>query len=360
MKRMRCWTRILWYAGVFWLLCGLFTKGDVVRAVFRDTLTECFIAVLPVLFPYMVLSRLIVSLDLFSPLVRILRLDTRLSLPGPFPVVWLLGNLCGYPVGAAECAALVRRGNLDAKKAGILCALASHGNPVYIVQVAGVLCWNSALFGWLLFAAQFLFTAALTVFVWIRWRKGASPLTADTVSLAHSECTGVLSALSSALGDSAAACVSICGTVIFYSLLIALLPVMPIWSSAMLSAILEFTSGVSRGAAYGGIYGALITGFALGFGGLSVLTQIADRLRGTGISMRYTVLCKLCDGVWMAFAAAILWIILPHGAETTLVETAAHPFPVWLPFIGWAIFTPGLIIWVLALWKKKEICTPQR
>ena len=359
MKKMRFWTLLLWCTGVFWLLCGLFTRGDVVRTVFRDTLTECFTTVLPVLFPYMVLSRLIVSLDLFSPLIRLLRLDTRLSLPGTIPVVWLLGNLCGYPVGAAECAVLVLRGSLDAKSAGILCALSSHGNPLYIVQVAGLLYWKSARFGWLLFAAQLFFTSVLSVCVWLHWRKGGSRPTPDTQSFSV-RTDSALSVLSSSLGDSAAACVSICGAVVFYSLLIALLPIMPLWSSVMASAILEFTSGVSRGAAYGGIYGAWITGFSLGFGGLSVLTQIADRLRGTGISLRYTVLCKLCDGFWMASAAAILWTILPHRAETMLVEAASHPSPAWLPFIGWAIFTPGLIVWVLSLWKKKEICVPRR
>lgn len=360
MKKKRIGSFILWYAGVFWLLYSLFTKGNMVRAIFRDAFMECFTAVLPVLFPYMVLSRLIVSLDLLSPLVRCLHLDTRLSLSCTVPVVWLLGNLCGYPVGAAECAALVRHGRLDTRRAAILCGLASHGNPVYIVQVVGLLYWKNALFGWLLFAAQLLFASILSFIMWKRWHKSAIHVPTENMTLQDNDSANVLSALSMAIGDSAAATVPICGAVVFYSMIIALLPPMPIWVKAMLSAILEFTSGVSKGTAYGGIYGVVITGFALGFGGLSVLTQIAERLRGTGISIRYTILCKLCEGFWMALAAAILWTILPHSTETVFTETIAHPSPFRIPYIGWAIFTLGLIIWVFSLGKKKEICSPQR
>lgn len=347
MRRPKYAIRYLWCAAILLIVYGLLLRGDTVRTVFRDTLAGCFANLLPVLFPYMVLSRLIVSLDLLSPLVRFLRLDKKLRVPSALPVVWLLGNLCGYPIGAAECAALVRQNKLSPARAGILCALASHGNPVYLVQIAGILWWKSARFGIGLLIAQLLFSAFVTVVILHRHHTERKPLedrnACDVLSGAG--------AFSAAIRESSMACVAVCGSIVFFSIVIVLLPPVHPLLSAILSAILEFTSGVEEGALYGGTVGAAVTGFALGFGGLSVLAQIAERTEGTGISLIPTFLMKCADGVWMASAAAVL-------SRFRAVDAAAA---VWNPLgtgglwiAGWAIFTLGILCCAGNFWKKAE------
>ena len=153
------------------------------------------------------------------------------------------------------------------------------------------------------------------------------------------------------------ACVAVCGSIVFFSIVIALLPPMHPVLSALLAAILEFTSGVEAGALQGDIAGAAITGFALGFGGLSVLMQVAEQTDGTGISLVPTILMKCADGVWMASAAALLYRLLtvyPASAVWNPMETS-NP---WI--VGWAIFTLGLLCRAGSFWKKAEIFRKSR
>ena len=350
--------RILWCAGILFAVCGLFRHGDTVRMVFRDTLAGCFTNLLPVLFPYMVISRLIVSLDLFSPLPQYLRMEERLRVPATAPVVWLLGNFCGYPVGAAECASLVQKNKLTKEHAGILCALSSHGNPVYLVQIAGILCWKSASFGWMLLAAQFCFTAVATaVCIWKLHRTGNKRIERNT-TFPVPEPVSCDAVFASAIRDSSMACVTVCGSIVFFSIVISLLPPVHLVFSALLAAFLEFTSGVEAGAALGGTVGAAITGFALGCGGLSVLTQIVDRLGNTQISIVPTLLMKCAEGIWMAVAAAVLHHFVPVARMTMAIGNAFQTDI--LQYIGWAIFTLGIACRMDSFWKKAEFYTPHR
>ena len=353
MRRVKYVIRFIWFATILFVALGLLRRGEVVRNVFRDTLAGCFASLLPVLFPYMVLARLIVSLDLFSPFVRLLRLDRKLHVPSALPVVWLLGNLCGYPIGAAECAALVRQNKLSAEHAGILCALASHGNPVYIVQIAGILWWKSMSFGIGLLLAQLCFTTLVTTFI-LFWRRAERE---STGGVRQNNAISGAGAFSAAIRESSMACVAVCGSIVFFSIVIALLPPMHPVLSALLAAILEFTSGVEAGALQGDIAGAAITGFALGFGGLSVLMQVAEQTDGTGISLVPTILMKCADGVWMASAAALLYrlrTVYPASAVWNPMETS-NP---WI--FGWAIFTLGLLCRAGSFWKKAEIFRKSR
>lgn len=351
--------RFAWCMATLYLLLCLFLHGDEVRNIFRTTLTRCFAVVLPVLFPYMVLARLMVSLELLTPFIRLMQRITHCSIPYKIPVVVLLGNLCGYPVGAAECANLVRQNKLEPGTAGIVCALASHGNPIYLVQIAGLFYWKSAAFGWVLFCAQVLFTIASSLF-FIKRTDSRLWNGQHTYETFIGKKPSAASVFASALSDSAAACVSICGTIVFFSIIASFLPPIPEIVAATLSGILEFTSGVEAGAAYGGITGAAITGFAVGFGGFSVLTQIADRLHGTEISMRYTFYLKVLEGVWMAASASLFYGIIPSVTNSSSTAAGAEVQSGLFILAGWSIFTSGLFSVVTSWWKKKEFCFPHR
>lgn len=360
MKKTKRSLRWLWSGPVIYILFSVFQNGEVVRNVFCKTLRVCFSTILPVLFPYMILARMIVSLDLFTPLFRFfLRKQTRNHAETVDAiVVYFTGNLCGYPVGAAESASLVRCGKTDEYTAGILCALSSCGNPIYFVQIVGTFYWHSAVFGWLLLGIQWITScSAALILLRRKQRQTSSPLDACKKIAFSPEyktyCPSVGAVLATAIGDSSAACVSVCGCIVFFSILSALLPPFPPLFSAFLSGFLEFTSGVQTGAALGGRVGAMVTGFSMGFGGLSVMMQIADRLRGTSISMRYTICWKLFQGCCTGIAAFFLWGILPKSVLTVAPLYTVHSYRAFFLF-GWWIFTQGCICRAVSWYKKKE------
>ena len=65
---------------------------------------------------------------------------------------------------------------------------------------------------------------------------------------------------------------------------------------AILSSVFEFSSGVSAGARLGGNIGAALTGFSVGFSGISALMQVASFAFESGVSMKKCAVFKLLQG----------------------------------------------------------------
>ena len=105
--------------------------------------------------------------------------------------------------------------------------------------------------------------------------------------------------------------------------------------------MLEFSAGTSAGAAVGGLPGAVITGFAVGFSGLSVLAQIAAYLTPQEIAVLPVFAVKLAEGFFTAAAAAVFYHLVP-------IEPAADTFLSVLPPSPPALFIIPAVLIVLA------------
>ena len=105
--------------------------------------------VIPSLFPFMVLSSMIVSLGLADSFGKII--PTKLfSLPQSSAAVILTGILCGFPVGAVGSAELYRSGHITKDEAARLCAISCHVSPAFLIGVVATV-WGSKAFGIFLF-----------------------------------------------------------------------------------------------------------------------------------------------------------------------------------------------------------------
>ena len=119
------------------LLCGtlvwLLADAGRVRTAVSEALALCAETVIPALFPFMVVSGLLVSLgfgEWLSPRLSGL-MGSLFRLPGSAASALLLGFVGGYPIGARTAADLYREGLLTKAEAGRLLTFCNNSIPPF-------------------------------------------------------------------------------------------------------------------------------------------------------------------------------------------------------------------------------------
>ena len=91
--------------------------------------------VLPTLLPFMICSKMIVSLGgirlLTAPAAPLLKPVLRLSDGGCYVLV--SGLLCGYPMGARNCGEFVKEGRISASEGRYLLSISNHPSPMFLL-----------------------------------------------------------------------------------------------------------------------------------------------------------------------------------------------------------------------------------
>ena len=126
------------------LLLALFAAALLLRPVAaasaaREALALCLKSVLPSLFPFFVLSSLLVAGGGAAALGRALEPMMRplFRLGGAGAGALVLGLVGGYPVGARTAAELHRRGALSRSEAERLLGFCNNAGPGFILGVCG-------------------------------------------------------------------------------------------------------------------------------------------------------------------------------------------------------------------------------
>lgn len=290
----RTWRTFLPGAGTMLVFCALLLQPETASAAVIRGMQLFVTKLIPVLFPYMVLSRFFVTYQLLAPLGSLTGLGKENG------TVFFLGQLCGYPMGAKMTREMVQQGRLDPGAAAMLCAFSSGASPAFLLHSVGGDLWHSTGYGVFLLVAQ-LTIGWLGTRLWQRRdHTGLSiqPPPQATPPFARIFCDAVV--------DSTQQTLFIGGYIVSFTLLVAIAaPLLPEKLSPLFAAILEFSTGTRLAAGMGGLAGLFCTGFAVGFGGLSVLAQTACLLEDTGVSLRPYVLWKLSCGVLMGLASLV-------------------------------------------------------
>ena len=135
--------RLRWRGLACLCLCGVLVwfladAGDV-RADTKDALVLCARSVIPSLFPFLVISSLLLFLgfgQLTAPWLAGL-MEPLFRVPGAGSAALLLGLIGGYPIGAQTAAELYRGGLVTRAEAERLLAFCNNSNPVFLISVLG-------------------------------------------------------------------------------------------------------------------------------------------------------------------------------------------------------------------------------
>ena len=290
----------------------------------------CFNVIIPSLFPFFVLSTLIVQLgiaryfgNLLEPIMRPL-----FNVGGACSTAFVLGFIGGYPVGAKTVIALYENGSCTKVEAERLLSFCNNSGPAFIFGVVGAGIFSSSAVGILLYLVHTL--ASILVGILFRF-WGRSEEKRGRSRLPATQPRRFTLAFTDSIRSSFQTTLNICGFVIFFTVFIRLLflsGILPLlasgigalfspfgfdkaWAERLLTGVIELTSGVSSLAGAAGEFtrSMALAAFMLGWAGLSIHCQVLSFIGDSGLSVRTYIYGKILQGsisaVFAYFAAQI-------------------------------------------------------
>lgn len=289
----------------------------------KNGLNLCVNVIIPSLFPFFVLSSMIVDLGLAAYLGRLLEGIMRplFRISGSCAIAVVLGFIGGYPLGAKTALELYRQGMCTKVEAERLLAFCNNSGPAFILGVVGAGIFGSSEIGLLLYASHCV--ASLITGLLFRFYGGDDPVLAATHYTKPISTTTLPAAFTSAVVRSFSSTLNICAFVIFFSAmlqlmracggfsalahLLSLLGISPQWAPQLVAGLLELTSGVSSLSGGPNSIGSIsMAAFMLGWAGLSVHCQVLCFLIDGDISPRTYLVGKLMHGT---IAAALTYVL---------------------------------------------------
>lgn len=292
--------RFLFFSCLFFLLLLLIFAEPMLDAL-RAGLYLCAHTVIPSLFPFMVLSSLLVHLAPPRGLPGGRLFEALFRIPGVGLFALFIGALCGFPLGARTAADLFAAGHLSKREAERLAALSNNTGPAFCVAGVGVSLFGAHFVGWLLYAVQ-LFSGLFIGFLLARREKRkpfdekrGEAIAPPPLSLSESIYSASLTLL------------SVSGTILFFSALCALPKLfLPPTAFALFSSFLEIGNATAAAGSLPPSIGIPIAAFAISFSGLSVHLQAASVLRPRGLSVFPVFYSKLLCGILSFFLSLLL------------------------------------------------------
>lgn len=293
------WQGLLLLAGIFLFVM---TSPQVMEAV-RRALWLCADTVIPSLFPFMVLSDLLVA-SLAPSDKR--RGPALLGIP---PVGWgafALGALCGFPIGVKYLCDLYRTGRLQRGAALRLLPFVNNSGPAFVIAGIGLSLFSSLSFGLLLYAVQLLSALLCGILFFALSQKAEAGISPPQKGGA------VDGGLLPAIRRSATAMLGVCAAVVFFSAVAEVVGMyLPAFFTAVVHSLLE-VGGASRAAAdmlgTAPLLARALAVLALCFGGFSVHLQAQVFLAETDLPFSRYLAGK---AVQAALALLLFFLLSP-------------------------------------------------
>lgn len=349
-------------------LTGLMAWPQEVISAGKDGLALCGNVILPSLFPFFVVSSLIVGLGLAEYPGRLVEkvMVPLFRVNGRCASALVLGLIGGYPVGARTAAELYKNGQCSRSEAERLLGFCNNSGPAFLLGVVGTGIFGSPKIGLLLLVIHMV--SALLVGLVFRFYPSqqasncprfSAPSTGGDIHPA--------AVFTQSVRDSCASALNVCAFIVLFGVILRLLTLSGIlgalsrgiaalfsplglsypWAKRLLGGLLELSNGVAAlpaGDRFGGIP---MAAFLLGWGGLSVQCQTMSVLRGTDLSLKPCLVGKLLHGLISAALAALALHLLPEAAETALLLSQPvylRYYPHWSGVLLLSLLACGLLL----------------
>ncbi len=340
------------------MLLLLWQAGAAMQGV-KTGMRLCAYTMIPALFPFMVVSEWMVRGDAGEMLASwwpLRRFGAVLGLSQAGLCAFLMGVLCGFPIGARVAAAYYRRGRLEANEFSRVLCLCNLPSTAFLVNAVGAGLFGSAALGrWLCllsFASALLIGLVLRMGDVVRGRKRRTVACA-CVTLGQQSKQTLPSVLSAAAGSM----LNVCATVILFSSLTSVLDcalaqagVSPgARGRACLLGLLELSGGAAEvAAAFEPVPAAVMCAALVGWGGFSVHCQIFSECVGCPLKRLAFWLSRLVQAFLCGAGMALListGVLMPPSAATDGVIAQVGRFPSDVPGrIVWSLCMGGMIV----------------
>ena len=291
----------------FLILCS----SDVAIEYMKKGLVLCSGTVIPSLFPFMVISELIVSSGIGISVSRFLRRPMRVifGVSEAGAAAFLLGTVCGFPIGAATAASMQDKGIISKEELEHYLIFCNNPGSAFVISAVGASLFGNKSIGLLLYVSIILSSVAVGAIGRFFMPKHESH-TATVMLFAPQK--NVATRITDAIRSSAISMLTVCAYVLFFSALVgcigALLErfALPEEIRAVIFGFFELSSGVkAASSAKDSISAIILCALFLGWSGLSVHLQIMSVCSGRGISFKPYLISKAAQGIICATIVGI-------------------------------------------------------
>lgn len=169
------------------LLCLLFLLlllfPDIAKSGASDGLFLWYNSIVPILFPFIILSNMMVTTGSFSWFLQPFFLLQK-KFPSFHPWYFyalILGFFCGYPMGAKAVADLIDQGKLSISEGNSLIPIVNQASPMFLAGYVGVHIFKRSLpLSRILF---FIYCPALVSFLFLLFHKNRAPGANENVGI---------------------------------------------------------------------------------------------------------------------------------------------------------------------------------
>ena len=240
---------------------SIFKNSKSLSLVIINTLVFCANKLIPSIFPFMVFSGIFMKIGTSVSGKDGIQANTQ---KGLLLKVTMFSWISGFLVGPKHISGCTN--NKDITSIAVLCSNAGIGFVIYYV---GIVLWGSLIYG------TFLYIIQIVTSLFIYWVSNNIKLSEEI----RNKKTTIYEAVTDSIQQATSCMLHVCGFTVFFSackhLLCSLLDIKnSSFLYTIISSILEISDGtLSSVSQENSLVCAFFTGFAVGFGGVSMLIQ---------------------------------------------------------------------------------------
>lgn len=339
-------------------------------------LTLCGNVIIPSLFPFFVLSSLVIELGMSRYLGRLLQpvMFPLFRVNGSCATALALGIIGGYPIGARTAIKLYQSGQCSRTEAERLLAFCNNCGPAFILGVVGTGIFGSGRAGLLLYLGHII--ASVLVGIIFRFYSSGQDTVQNRQISVQFQAASFPAAFTHSITGALQSTLNICAFILLFTVIIQMLTfsgcltwlatflsslfrplgLSQIWAERLLTGILEMSAGVSS-LTSGTLSGRIsMAAFILGWAGISVHCQVIAFLGDSGLSLRTYLVGKGLHGILSAALIPLLLRLFPLeypvsvyltqqteaiaclDFHTALSISAVAAWGMWLAFLALAVY----------------------
>ena len=265
--------------------------------IVTDALKLCYTVIIPVIFPFLIFSRLLIRSSLFKFAGHVLNKPAGFlfGISGLYTNAFLIGSLLGFPMGAKTVRDIYLSDKSNKNQAERTLAFCNNCSISFVISVAGMAVFKSVTIGFILFFIQVISAVITGVIVRFMFPQPHSRKVENGKLKVESEKFSIFN-LTEIISESVNGILNICGIVLFFFILINItagyFKIFGLFDAQYIktavSGIFEVSSGMYSLVNFKlNIYCKLMLSSAiLGWSGISVHFQIKYILKDTDLSLK--------------------------------------------------------------------------
>ena len=281
-----------------------FRNSQLALDYIKKGLLLCANTIIPSLFPFMVLSEIAISAGIGDVIGKYLKkpMSRLFGVSGSGACAFLLGILCGFPVGAKSAVTLYDNGKISKQECEKLITFCNIPSISFIVNIVGGTVFGNSKIGWMFWVSVVISSLIIGIVNNLFCRSKDKKIRLDSeANVAENKfCAG---SFVRAVERSTKSTLIICAYVIFFSSVMGIIKApleffdVPEFLRIAICGILEMTTGTAECVNIDPLLPrALFCAFFIGWSGLSVHFQIFSICEGRNLHFKNYLIMKLLQG----------------------------------------------------------------